>query len=97
MTAVAVMAHATVNVMASVVATAMRKVAPQDVVITVARAVAPARKAIPKRAVKADAKVDVAAAVDVAAVVDVAKAKVKVKTKVIANASTPKANRKAWT
>ena len=102
MTAAAVMAHATVNAMASVAATAMRKVAPQDVALTVVRAVAPAQKAIPKRVVKADAKVDVAAAVDVAAVVatvDAAKAKDqhKVKAKATESVLTLKASHRPRT
>ena len=100
--AVAVMVHATVNGMASVAVTAMQKVAPQVVPTTVMKAVAPARKAIPKRAVKADARVDVAAAVDVAAVVvvaDAAKAKDhhKVKLKGAANVLMLKASHRAQT
>ena len=91
MTAVAAMAHATVSEMASVAVTATQKAVPQVGATTAMKVVAPARKAIPKLAVKADA----AAVVDVAAVVvaaDVAKAKDhhKVKAKPTASVLTPK-------
>lgn len=96
MTAVAVMAHATVNGMASVVVTVTRKVVLQDAVR--------ARKAIPKRAVKADARVDGVVVVAVAAVVVMADAamakvhhKVKARAKATASVLTPKASHKPQT
>ena len=98
MTAVAVMADAMVNVMASGVVTATPKVALQGVATTGVKAAALALKAIRKQAVKADARAVVVAAVVVAAAVvaaDVAKAKVKAKA--TASVLTPKASHTAQT
>ncbi len=90
----------TAHVMVSSAAeTATLKVARLAAATPVVKAVAPARKAIPKRAVMADARVAGVAVVVVAAVVDAAKAKDhhKVKVKATANVLTLKLSHKART
>ena len=93
----------TAHVMVSSAAeTATLKVARLAAATPVVKAVAPARKVIPKRAVKADARVAGVAVVVVAAVVamvDAAKAKDhhKVKVKATANVLTLKLSHKART
>ena len=100
-TAVAVMAPATVNVMVSVAAIATQKAARPDVVKIVAMAVARALKAIPKLTVKVDATevvVDAAAVVDAVAVAtDKVNHKAKVRAQAAASALTPKARPRART